>query len=168
MVNGKVVYLFKVADQLNSKLLVLSSDLKKVDDTFPDWQNQLKMFSNKVQCHDGMTMEFPARYTVEINRAFTAFLRLFEAQDILNQVSRLNGKTLATLIYLNLFRQICLRSPKLQTDSSYISALEEGLSVLTSPLVDMEHDGRDLNVNMLFLVSEHFCVIELTLLKFNL
>ena len=94
VVNGKVVYLFKVADQFNSKLHVLSSDLKMIDDTFSDWQNQLKKFSNKVQCHDGMTMEFLSKYTVEVNRAFTAFLRLFEIQDTLNQVSRLNEQTL--------------------------------------------------------------------------
>jgi len=126
------------------------------------------MFSNKVQCHDGMTMEFPSRYTVEINRAFTAFLRLFEAQDILNQVSRLNGKTLATLIYLKSVSDLPSCRQIRQTLQLTISALEEGFSVLTSPLVDMEHDARDLNVSMLFLVPEHFCVIELTPLKFNL
>jgi len=176
VVNGKVVYLFKVADQLNSKLHVLSTDLKMIDDTFSDWQNQLKKFSNKVQCHDSMTMEFFSKYTVEINRAFTAFLRLFEIQDTLNQVSRLNGKTLVGYSDLPKFVSSNL-SPKLQTDSSLqltISALEKGLSVLASPMVDIEHDGHDLNVNMLFLVpeivsNENFCVIEhLTPLKFNL
>ena len=45
-------YLLKVADQLNSKLHALRSDLKEVDDTFSDWQNQPKKFANKVQCHD--------------------------------------------------------------------------------------------------------------------
>ena len=68
-------------------------------------------------------------------------------------------------------------SPKLQTDSSLqltISTLEKGLSVLASPMVDIEHDGHDLNVDMLFVVpkiasNENFCVIEhLTPLKFNL
>lgn len=111
-----------------------------------------------------MTMEFLSKYTVEINRAFT-----------LNQVSRLNGKALVGYSDLPKFVSSNL-SPKLQTDSSLqltISALEEGLSVLTSPLVDMEHDGRESNVNILLLVpeiasNENFCVIELTPLKFNL
>ena len=43
-------------------------------------------------------------------------------------------------------------SPKLLSDRSLsfaISALEEGLSVLASPMVDVEHAGRDLNVNIL-------------------
>ena len=123
-----------------------------------------------------MTMEFLSKYTVEINPAFTAFLRLFEIQDILNQISRLNRKALVGYSDLPKFVSSNL-SPKLQTDSSLqltISALEEGLSVLATPMVDMEHDGHDLNVNMLFLVpeiksNENFCVIEhLTPLKFNL
>ena len=55
-----------------------------------------------------------------------------------------------------------------------ISALEGGLSVLASPMVDVEHDGRDLSVNILMLAPEiesknNFCVVEhLTPLKFNL
>ena len=55
-----------------------------------------------------------------------------------------------------------------------ITALEEGLSLLASRVIDVEHDGQDLNVNILLLVpeivhEENFCVIEhLTPLKFNL
>ena len=55
-----------------------------------------------------------------------------------------------------------------------ITALEEFLSVLASPMIDVEHDGRDLKVNILLLVpeianEENFCVIEhLTPIKFNL
>ena len=55
-----------------------------------------------------------------------------------------------------------------------VTTLEHGLSVLASPMVDVEHDARDLNVNILFLAPEiatksNFCVVEhLTPLKFNL
>jgi len=62
---------------------------------------------------------------------------------------------LATLIYLNLFRRICLPSCRqISSLQLTISTLEEGLSVPASPMVDTEHDGHDLNVNMLFLVPE--------------
>lgn len=44
VVDVKVVYLFKIADQFNNKLDVLSENLKRVDSTFVDWQNQLKTF----------------------------------------------------------------------------------------------------------------------------
>lgn len=36
IINSKVVYLFKIADQLNSKLDILGKNLKKVDHTFAD------------------------------------------------------------------------------------------------------------------------------------
>ena len=47
-------------------------------------------------------------------------------------------------------------------------------SVLASPMLDVEHNGRDLKVNILLLAPEianksNFCVVEhLTPLKFNL
>ena len=44
IINEKVVYLFKITDQIGSKLEVLPQDLKIVDDTFSVWQTQLKRF----------------------------------------------------------------------------------------------------------------------------
>ena len=58
VVDGKVVYLFKIADQFNSKLNVLSDNFKRIDRTFVEWQGQLKTFSNSVNCHESMTMDF--------------------------------------------------------------------------------------------------------------
>ena len=58
VINGKVVYLFKITDQMNSKLDILSQDLKIVQNTFTSWQRQLKKFANSVRCHEGLTMEF--------------------------------------------------------------------------------------------------------------
>ena len=89
IVNGKVVYLFKITDQMNSKLDIFSQDLKIVQDTFTNWQRQLKKFVNSVRCHEGLTMEFLSKYTAEINRAFFTFLRLFEIQDERETVGRI-------------------------------------------------------------------------------
>ena len=44
IINGKVVYLFKITDQIGSKLNVLAQDLKIFDNTFYLWQTQLKRF----------------------------------------------------------------------------------------------------------------------------
>ena len=57
-ITGKVVYLLKITDQMNSKLDILSQDLKIVKNTFTVWQRQLKKFANSVRCHEGLTMEF--------------------------------------------------------------------------------------------------------------
>ena len=39
-------------------------------------------------------MEFLSKYAAEMNRAFAAFLRINKIQDTLNQISRLNDKTM--------------------------------------------------------------------------
>ena len=83
VINRKVVYLFKITDQMNSTLDILSQDLKIVQNTFTGWQRQLKKFANSVRYHEGLMMEFLSKYTAEINCAFVAFLRLFEIQDTL-------------------------------------------------------------------------------------
>ena len=44
IINGKMVYLFKITDQIGSKWNVLAQDLKIIDDTFPVWQTQLERF----------------------------------------------------------------------------------------------------------------------------
>ena len=62
---------------MNSKLDVLAQDLKIVDSTFSNWQKQLKNFAKSVRCHEDLTTEFLSKYTVEINRASVALLRLF-------------------------------------------------------------------------------------------
>ena len=77
IINRKVVYLFKITDQIGSKLNVMAKDLKIVDDTFSVWQTQLKRFANMVRCHKGLTMEFLSKYTAGLSHAFVAFLRLF-------------------------------------------------------------------------------------------
>ena len=130
VVDGKVVYLFNIADQFNSKLDVLGPNL--TDNTFADWQSQLKTFSNSIRCHESMTMDFHSKYSTEVNRAFAAFLRLFEIQDTLNQVSQLNRKTLVGYSDLPKFISSHL-SAKLSIDPFLqlaIRALEEGLCVL--------------------------------------
>ena len=68
-------------------------------------------------------------------------------------------------------------SAKLSIDPSLrltITALEEGLSVLAGPMVDVEHDCQNLTTDILLLAPEimdknSFCVVEhLTPLKFNI
>ena len=141
-----------------------------------DWQKQLGDFSNKIKCKQGLTIEFFSKYAAEMNRAFAAFLRLFEIQDTLNQIFRLNSKTLIGYSDIPEFVSAQLSSRLIADDTfrSTVSALKRGLSVLASPMVDVEHDGHELNVNVLVIAPEvlssnNFCVVEhLTPLKFNL
>ena len=136
-------YLFKIGDQLNSKLDIFGKNMKAVDHTFADWKEQLEVFPNSARCYEIMTTEFLPKYTAEVNRAFTAFLSLFEVHDTLSHISRLNGKTFVGYSDLPKFLSSQL-SAKLFVDSSFaltVTALEQGLSVLASPMLDIEHDG---------------------------
>ena len=131
VINRKVVYLFKITDHMNSKLDILSQDLKIVKNTFAAWQRQLKKFANSVRCHEGLMMEFLSKYTAEINRAFVTFSRLFEIQDTLSQISHLNDKPLVGYSDLPQFISSHL-SANLSFDPSLrltTTALQEGLSV---------------------------------------
>ena len=105
------------------------------------------------RCHKGLTMEFLSKYTAGLSSPFVAFLRLFKIQDTLSLISHLNGKTLTGYSDLPKFVASHL-SAKLVVDPSLkltVSALEEGLPVLASPMVDVEHDGRNLTVDILLL-----------------
>ena len=176
IINGKVVYLFKITDQIGSKLNVLAKDLKIVDDTFSVWQTQLKRFANTVRSHEGLTMEFLSKYTAGLSRAFVAFFRLFEIQDTFSLVTCVRNRQMG--LYSDLPKFVASHlSAKLVVDPSLkltVSALEEGLSVLASPLVDVEHDGRNLTVDILLLApvvrdQNDFSIVErLTSLKFNI
>ena len=71
--------------------------------------------------------EFLFKYTAEINHAFVAFLRLFEIQDTLSQISHLNNKPLVGYSDLPTFISSHL-SAKLSIDPSLrltITALEK-------------------------------------------
>ncbi|XP_022805403.1 uncharacterized protein LOC111342570 [Stylophora pistillata] len=123
-----------------------------------------------------MTIQFLSKYTAEINRAFTTFLRLFEIQDTLSQIYHLHEKSLVGYSDLPKFMSSHL-SAKLSADHPLrltITALEQGLSVLASPMVNVEHSGQDLTVDILLLAPEiadkdRFCVVQhLTPLKFNI
>ena len=100
-------------------------------------------------------MEFLSKYTASLSRAFVAFLRLFKIQDTLSLVSHLTGKTFTGYSDLPKFVASHL-SGKLVVDPSLkltVSALEEGLSVLASSMVDVERDGRNLTVDIIFIVG---------------
>ena len=176
VVNGKVVYLVRLTDTQTTKLNILTEDLKTIDETFSSWHQQLADFAKKSNCHSTLLLEFLSKYSAEVNRAFSSLLRLMEIQDIFEQVSKLNQEVLVG--YSNLPKFITSQlSIQLDHDKSMaltVKALEEGLSVLARPLIDVEHKGQTLELNMLFAAPQistmdSFCTIEyLRPLKFNI
>ena len=111
-------------------------------------------------------MEFLSKYTAGLSRAFVAFFRLFEIQDILSLVTCVRNRQMG--LYSDLPKFVASRlSAKLVVDPSLkltVSALEEGLSVLLTSMVDVERDGRNLTVDILLLApviadQNHLCVV---------
>ena len=93
-VNGKVVYLIKTTDNLNTKLTSVIGTLHDIDSTLTDWAQSLANFSKTEQCHHNSLLEFMSHFSTSTNRAFYALLRLNEIQDTLNQITHLTQKTL--------------------------------------------------------------------------
>ena len=69
----------------------------------------------------------------------------------MNQISRLNSRALLGYSDLPEFVSAQLSSRLMANDTlrSTVSALRRGLSVFASPMVDVKHDGRELNLNIL-------------------
>ena len=76
-------------------------------------------------------MEFFSKYAAEMKCAFVAFLRLFEIQDILNQIFHLNSKTLIGYSDIPEFVSVQLSSRLIADDTlpSIVSTLKRGLPV---------------------------------------
>jgi len=79
-INGKVVYLFKIADHLNIRLNILPRKVCVVNE-MSDWKKQVGAVLNTVKWQKGLTMEFSSTYA-----ASAVFLKLFKIQDTWNQI----------------------------------------------------------------------------------
>lgn len=89
-INGKTVYLIKTTDKLTSRVNTLNDALSNLDQTFATWKAELNTFMSKEHCHFDATMEFLSRYTMQVNRALSSLLRLFELEEFTRQASHLS------------------------------------------------------------------------------
>ena len=74
-----------------------------MDRSFTNWNRQIRTQFKKEQCHYQVSMEFLSLYSLQVNRATSAMLRLNEIEDILRQLSHLTRKTLISFAYLPRF-----------------------------------------------------------------
>ena len=175
-INGKVVYLFRLTDTVTTKLNILSQDLKTVDQTLSFWSTAINTFAQQSSCFQGLLFQYFSKYSTQNNRAFASIMRLMEIQDIFQQITRLNQEVLVGYADLPKFitSQLSIQLSNDPLMAPTITALEEGLSVLARPLIDFEHNGNYLDLNLLFIApiisnADSFCTIEyLSPLKFNI
>ena len=174
-VHGKVVYLIKTTDTLNTKLTSVIGTLHEIDSTFLSWQSQLTNFSKVEQCHYNSLLEFMSHFSTSVNRAFYSMLRFNEIEDTLTQISHLSQKDLISYSHLPRFITTEI-SARLDGDPSLkftTRALAEGFPLLVQPMIDLEHNGKHLDLSVLITVPEirntdSFCTVEyLSPIKYN-
>jgi len=140
VVNGKVVHLFKITDKMNTKLNGLISAVKSIDKVFIAWKKELTRNANKVKCDDYLYLAFLSKFTAENNRAFSVILRFFEVQDVMTQLTQLNGKVLFGSSDLPQF-MFSENVSRLQGDPKLkftVKAVKVSLPVLADPVVDVD------------------------------
>ena len=106
--NGKIVYLVKTTDLVNSKVTQVIASLRLISRAFSVWQKQVGSFASKVTCHCNMQQEFTSLFAMEVNKALTSLLRLTEV-DLLRQIAHLTKRNLigyADLPRLNFHRNV--------------------------------------------------------------
>lgn len=100
VVNGKVTYLVKTTDILSTKLKQLITSVLDIDRSFATWNKQVTKQFNKEECHYQENLEFISLYSLHVNRAMSAMLRLTEIEDILRQLSHGRGSVRRKLLFL--------------------------------------------------------------------
>lgn len=80
--NGKVTYLIKTTDLLNSKLNQVITSLRLMQRAFKDWQTRYNKYISNEFCHFNLNQESLSLYSLEVNKAFGALLSLTEIDDL--------------------------------------------------------------------------------------
>ena len=153
--NGKIVYLVKTTDLVNSKVTQVIASLRLISRAFSVWQKQVRSFASKVTCHFNMQQEFTPSFAMEVNKALTSLLRLTEVDDLLRQIAHLTKRNLIGYADLPRFltEEISLKLSSVDTLAPAIDALKNGFSVILNPLVDTKFPSqRKLQMYFLFLL----------------
>ena len=172
IVNGKVTHLVKTTDLLSTKVKQLINSVRDMDRSFTTWNKQIPRQFMKEQCHYHANMEFLSIYSLQVNRAISAMLRLTEIEDVLRQLSHLTRKMLVSFADLPQFLTM-----ELNVRLAAIPMLVHTLSVrraqiwlcnstIMQPLVDYEFQhNKELQLNILLTLpevssSKSLCTLE--------
>ena len=104
---------------------------------FKDWETRYNKYISNEFCHFNLNQEFLSLYSLEVNKAFGALLRLTEIDDLVRQFSHLSRKTLVGFPDLPRFltSQLELRLSRFHSLSATVSALRAGFALMIEPVV---------------------------------
>ena len=176
VVNGRTAILIKTTNTMTRKLNSLMQDIRAIDTTLQNWQNTLTVFGKTWKCTTNMILEFLGKLAGQTVKFFFTLLRLIEAEDIIRQAKRIEGKTLTGYSELPDF-VITELSRKLQLHDNMaitIQALHAVYPLLMEPLVNYKHARNILNLNILMTIpqikdTDVICTLEyFTPIKYNI
>ena len=134
LLNGKVTYVIKTTDLLNSKLKQVISSLREMSGTFQDWKSRYNAYLKQEYCHFNLNQEFISLYSLELNKAFSGLLRLGEIDDLVHPSIHpyLSRKTLIGFPDLPRFlaADLELRFSRSSSLSSSIATLRSGFPLM--------------------------------------
>ena len=157
VVNGKVMYLVKTTDTLNTKVKQIINSMRALDRSFTTWNQQVVKQFKEEQCHYHANMKFLSLYSLQMNLVVSAMLWLTEIEDILRQLSHLTRKDLISFADLPRFltMELNIQLAAIPTLVHMLDALKSGFAVIIQPLVDYEYQhNKKLQLNLLFTLPE--------------
>ena len=168
VVNGKVTYLVKTTDTLNTKVKQIINSMRALDRSFTTWNQQVVEQFKEEQRHYHANMEFLSLYSLQLNRVMSTILRLTKIEYVLSQLSHLTRKDLITFANLpcSLTMELNVRLAAIPTFVHTLDALKSGFAAIIQPLVDHEYQHSEkLQLNLLFTLpeissSQSLCTIE--------
>ena len=168
VLNGKIVYLVRTTDLVNSKLTQVINSLNRISGVFTSWKEHFNSLAKKEYCHFNMQQEFVALYSMEVNRALISLLRSTEVEDLLRQLGHLAQRNVIGFADLPRFltEEIALKLSSDPTLQLAIHALKNGFSLMLNPLVDVQFpSARQLRLHLLFTLpvltaSQAICTIQ--------
>ena len=126
-------------------------------DTFKEWKTRYNSYFKDEYCHFNLNQEFISLYSMEVNKALSALLRLTEIDDLVRQLAHLSRVTLVGFPDLPRFlaADLALRFSRIPSLSSTVAALQRGFSLMIEPIVDFQlANSRSMQIHLVFTFPE--------------
>ena len=108
--------------------------------TFQDWKTRYNTYLKQEYCHFNLNQEFLSLYSMELNKALSALLRLEEIDDLVPQLTHLSKKTLVGFSDLLRFltADLELLLSQFSSLSPTLAALRNGFDLMVEPVIDFQ------------------------------
>ena len=153
---------------LSSKLNQVIHSLNLMAGAYSGWNARFAEYAKDQNCHFNLHQEFTSIYTMEVNKALIALLRLTEIDDLLRQLAHLSRKNLVSFADLPGFlsTELTIKLSSVSALANTVDDLKDGFPLIIEPLVDYQlSTSRNLQLHLLFTLptldtQQAICTIE--------